>query len=679
IKSPSDFASAFTGKPAWGNGFYIQRADPPWVGKTVRTCDFVLDLGARAEGVMGKENRWDDSQKKFVNAPLPSCAAAGANVSLVAEIYYKDKQSGTRVQGQKNIDIVFSAPPANLKPVSGGEVVLSIPETPIRIFPDKKIAPVNPGYIGAHFNAGSITPLDWETIAPRRFPSQGLGVGAMFRTFLPGRPRQKETIQGVVYERPNRNWWTHILSSEVDRGVGPECNYRYYQSDFRMLLGWAESIGATEFVVAPGFPYQTKETTMAAVAYANGKVGDTTVIGVDKWGEDWKTVGYWAEKRAKGDERHSPHPEPFGVKYWEIGNEEYYSHNSVSWSNWLFLENYDNTAAGRNSATRAGLYIDGRDFNGERCDGFLEYFKGMKKVDPTIRIAAMLAPEHKAKWHWDWNETLLTRLKGVADLFTYHGYTHSSTLDGKGVALQAGLEGRRYITNIRAHMIATGNGNVPLANSEWHAYEPIKAGSLHMTTAIYNADMHGIMLEEKLAFNTSYGPFDTKHGNDGGWTTMVRPYNANDYKNNRPGEGIYDRPSGFRWPSYYGFYIWKNFGDSLVAVENPWDNARQISMYAGTGKNGLTLIAVNKSGSAQTLRISAERLSGEMTVDEVAPAKGNVSDEDVTYNNISMSTPEAQTMDDLDQIPPAAKVAPVNGEYRLVMKPWSITRLRWAK
>ncbi|MBL8992667.1 MAG: hypothetical protein JNM63_04955, partial [Spirochaetia bacterium] len=47
IRSSSDFASAFTGKPAWGNGLYIQRADPPWVGKSVRTTDFVLDLGAR--------------------------------------------------------------------------------------------------------------------------------------------------------------------------------------------------------------------------------------------------------------------------------------------------------------------------------------------------------------------------------------------------------------------------------------------------------------------------------------------------------------------------------------------------------------------------------------------------------------------------------------------------------
>jgi len=675
IKSREDFASALSGKPAWSEGWFLQRRDPPWIPKTVRTVDFILDLGERAEGAIGKGNRWDDAQKKFVDAPLPPCPAAG-KAALVAEIHYKDKQTGVRTQGQKNLEVIFAALPAGLKPVSGGEKVYAIPKAPVRVFPERAVAPVPPGYLGTHFSAGGIMPLDWELVVPRRFPSMGIGKGAMLRCFLPSKPKQTEVKGGVTYERPNRTWWGHLQSGDQDRGWGPEANYRYYQSDFRMLLGWAESLGANLFVVAPGWPHQTKETAMAAVAYANGKVGDPAVIGVDKRGEDWKTVGYWAEQRAKGDDRHAPHPAPFGVKYWEIGNEDYYAHNAVPWSNWLFLEHYDNVAPGRNSAERARLFLEGRDYNGEKCEGFLAYAAAMKRVDPSIQIAAMLAPEHKAKWHWDWNEVLLTRLKGVVDLFTYHGYTHSSTLDEEGGSLQAGKEGRTYITAIRAHMRETGNGAAPLANTEWHCYEPLKAGSIRMASAVYLTDMLGIMLEEQLAFNCAYGPFDTKHGNDGGWMNLLRPMNASDYRKSPASEGIYDRPTAFRWPSYYAFALWRDFGDQLVAVENPWDATNQISIFAGARGGRVTVIAVNKSGKPQRLRLAAAGLGAEMAVDEVAPAKGSVKDEDVTYNGIDMSSPEAQKMDALERIPPLAKLRAVDGEFRFEMRAWGLARLR---
>ena len=52
---------------------------------------------------------------------------------------------------------------------------------------------------------------------------------------------------------------------------------------------------------------QTAQSAAAAVAFFNGDVGDPTVIGVDRDGVDWGTVGSWAascERRQPGSGRH---------------------------------------------------------------------------------------------------------------------------------------------------------------------------------------------------------------------------------------------------------------------------------------------------------------------------------------------------------------------------------------
>ena len=59
-------------------------------------------------------------------------------------------------------------------------------------------------------------------------------------------------------------------------------------------------------------------------------------------GTDWKTVGFWASLRAAAplatDDGYNMfrinHPAPFGIKYWEVGNELYgngYYYGSCGW------------------------------------------------------------------------------------------------------------------------------------------------------------------------------------------------------------------------------------------------------------------------------------------------------------------------------------------------------------
>ncbi len=78
----------------------------------------------------------------------------------------------------------------------------------------------------------------------------------------------------------------------------------------------------------------------AFLAYLNAPVGNTTQIGVGaEWNDstnsyqqvDWKTAGYWASLRAQAplatddglNFLRLDHPAPFGIHYWEVGNEEY--------------------------------------------------------------------------------------------------------------------------------------------------------------------------------------------------------------------------------------------------------------------------------------------------------------------------------------------------------------------
>src|SRR3972149_1827090 len=84
-------------------------------------------------------------------------------------------------------------------------------------------------------------------------------------------------------------------------------------------------------LIAPSTGASPKEAA-AWVAYANGNPTDTTSIGVDNLGNDWKTVGYWANLRTltaapnphnQYDFLAIAHDAPFGVKHWEIGNETF--------------------------------------------------------------------------------------------------------------------------------------------------------------------------------------------------------------------------------------------------------------------------------------------------------------------------------------------------------------------
>jgi len=105
-------------------------------------------------------------------------------------------------------------------------------------------------------------------------------------------------------------------------------------NDLGSFAKFMEQVGTTIFTVNYGSNLQGTgpgEPSEAAawVAYMNGSPTDTKMIPKDAAGNDWQTVGYWAGLRAAAplptDDGKNflriSHSAPFGVRYWEVGNE----------------------------------------------------------------------------------------------------------------------------------------------------------------------------------------------------------------------------------------------------------------------------------------------------------------------------------------------------------------------
>ena len=105
-------------------------------------------------------------------------------------------------------------------------------------------------------------------------------------------------------------------------------------NDLGSFSRFMEQVGTTIFTVnygsngagtGPGDPAEAA----AWVAYVNGNPTDTKMLGKDSAGNDWQTVGYWAGLRdaapLPSDDGKNflriQHPTPFGIRYWEVGNE----------------------------------------------------------------------------------------------------------------------------------------------------------------------------------------------------------------------------------------------------------------------------------------------------------------------------------------------------------------------
>jgi alpha-N-arabinofuranosidase len=136
---------------------------------------------------------------------------------------------------------------------------------------------------------------------------------------------------------------------------------------------------------------QKVKRAAAWVALVNGRPDDLRPLGVDGEGHDWQTVGFWAQKRvALG------YPQPFGVTYWEVGNEV-----------------YDKNEPGFTSAR-------------QYAQDFVTFARAMKSVDPHIKVGAVGLTVPQGRGDADataaWNPTVVKTTKDYLDFLIIHPY-----------------------------------------------------------------------------------------------------------------------------------------------------------------------------------------------------------------------------------------------------------------
>ena len=206
-----------------------------------------------------------------------------------------------------------------------------------------------------------------------------------------------------------------------------------WQTSFASLVHVATNIGAQVFTTV-NYGTGSKNEAAAWVAYANGSATNTLALGVDLFGTNWQTVGYWASLRAAAPLGHDDgknflrisRAAPLGFKYWEIGNE---CHGT--WET-------DSNAVPHDPYTYATHARD--------------YLHLMKAVDGTIKVGVVVTPgegsysnnaNHFAvnprtgSTNYGWTPILLTnltRLGVTPDFAIHHSY---ATGDSDPLLLQA--------------------------------------------------------------------------------------------------------------------------------------------------------------------------------------------------------------------------------------------------
>lgn len=156
----------------------------------------------------------------------------------------------------------------------------------------------------------------------------------------------------------------------------------------------------------------------AWVAYANGKPSNTQAIGKDSKGNDWKTVGFWANLRASkplaADDGYNllriNHPDPVGIPLWTVGCEPF--NNGFYGQSRTVGSDADNEGRyGQSPPPEPDLHAGavpgskewGRNQHNARVGpaaygaAVVQYAKAMKAVDPTILVGAyVMAPPYAA-------------------------------------------------------------------------------------------------------------------------------------------------------------------------------------------------------------------------------------------------------------------------------------------
>lgn len=346
-------------------------------------------------------------------------------------------------------------------------------------------------------------------------------------------------------------------------------------------------------IITVNYGTGTPQEAAAWVAYCNAATTSAVPIGVDAYGTNWQTAGYWASLRASAplgtDDGKNflriSRTTPLGFKYWEIGNEEY--------GNWE-IDHNTNPHDPYTYALRATNYI-----------------ALMKAVDPTIEIGAVSTPgedsyanytnhpaynSREGVYHNGWTPVMLATFHstGVTPGFLVHHFYPQSGSDNDAALLQASANWASDAASLRQQItdyIGTGGTNIELLVTENNSDSgPEGKQSTSLVNGLYLADSLAQLM--KTEFN-SFVWWDLRNGPDttGDFSPSLYGWRTN-------GDlGIVGNLNTL-YPAFYTDKLMHDFfqaGDTVLTATSDYS---LLSAYAVRRQDGsLTVLAINKDPS----------------------------------------------------------------------------------
>ncbi len=362
-------------------------------------------------------------------------------------------------------------------------------------------------------------------------------------------------------------------------------------------------------IITANYGDGTPQEAAAWVAYCNAATTSTLSLGMDAFGTNWQTAGYWAQLRAAAplgtdDGRNFlrlSRSTPFGFKYWEVGNECYggweIDSNSVPHDPYTY-------------ALRATNYI-----------GL------MKAVDPTIKVGVVSTPgedsavnntshpafnSREGVSHYGWTPVLLATLAAAGvtpDFLVHHVYPESGSDNDQ--SLLASANWASDAANLRQQItdyIGSPGTNIELLVTENNSDSgPDGKQSTGLVNGLYLAD--SLAQLAKTEFN-SFVWWDLRNGTDTGGDFSASLYGWRTYGD----LGIIGNLNT-RYPTFYAFKLMQHFvqaGDTVLTSASDYS---LLSVYAVRRLNGsLTVLAINKDPSNTS--------TGQVAVVGFTPAAG---------------------------------------------------------
>jgi alpha-L-arabinofuranosidase len=397
------------------------------------------------------------------------------------------------------------------------------------------------------------------------------------------------------------------LNKSIDRENPTQNNSWTWWSGMHNFAALITGLNAQAFVTV-NYGSGTPEEAAAWVAYANAATTSTVAIGPDAKGYDWQDAGTWARLRASStpvtpDDGMNflrvGRAAPYGLKYWEIGNECY----GATWETDLNTNPHDPYTY----ATRAKDYI-----------------AKMKAVDPTIKIGVVVTNREddysNGYTHTvtnprtgvaskGWTAVVLATLKqlGVTpDMVIYHRYEQAPAVDRPNdpendakllqmakTWLDDAATLRRMVTD---YFGATEGAKVEVVVTENNSvYSNTGKQTTSLVNALYLADSFANVMQTEIA---ALMWWDTRNGVDFNNNNSPSLYGWRNYGDygilSSPATG---GPSGYYepYPTYYAFKMVSKFirpGDSIVSASS--NNSLLTVFAAKTAGGNVNLLVLNK-------------------------------------------------------------------------------------